>query len=371
MDAAIKQTGGASFAISGSTTAYMTGGSLETTSPIEISDPNFITAGNAKVTTTGVLTFAKGLVVQPNGGDNATFTAAGIGPNTGATYGLAADSLILTGGKTTVASSSTLRSGPITLQGGELDVEGEVEQSVRLTGGKLLGNGTLGSSVTNTAGTVEPGSGGLGTLHLDGSFTQEAGGTLAVTIKGTTPGTGFGQLVAQLTGQFGGHVAVLDEGFTPVKADRFLIVETKDGNGGTFSGLTGASGSLYEAGYEAEGAYLAPAPLPAPVNTKAPEITGTPLPGETLSCSTGTWTNSPESYAYEWRLEGVQITGQSTATLELTPRTGGQEDPLRRHGEERNRRNGRGKRAGNGCDADSRTGKHGQALDRRADRNGR
>ena len=32
----------------------------------------------------------------------------------------------------------------------------------------------------------------------------------------------------------------------------------------------------------------------------------------------GSWANAPESYAYEWRLEGVQIPGQSSETLKLT-----------------------------------------------------
>lgn len=41
--------------------------------------------------------------------------------------------------------------------------------------------------------------------------------------------------------------------------------------------------------------------LPVPVNTVLPAITGTPTVGETLTCSTGTWTNSPTSYAYQWQ----------------------------------------------------------------------
>jgi hypothetical protein len=39
---------------------------------------------------------------------------------------------------------------------------------------------------------------------------------------------------------------------------------------------------------------------PVPVNTARPLITGTPQQGQTLSASTGTWTNSPTSFTYRW-----------------------------------------------------------------------
>ncbi len=51
-----------------------------------------------------------------------------------------------------------------------------------------------------------------------------------------------------------------------------------------------------------------------PENLAAPTITGTASPGETLSCSTGSWDPSPASYAYSWRSDGSSIAGASTAT---------------------------------------------------------
>jgi hypothetical protein len=49
--------------------------------------------------------------------------------------------------------------------------------------------------------------------------------------------------------------------------------------------------------------------IAAPVDTTAPVISGTPSPGQPLSCSTGTWTNSPTAYAYSWNRDGSAIPG--------------------------------------------------------------
>ena len=43
------------------------------------------------------------------------------------------------------------------------------------------------------------------------------------------------------------------------------------------------------------------APSRPPVNSALPVVTGTPQPGQTLTSTNGTWTNSPTSYARQWR----------------------------------------------------------------------
>lgn len=57
----------------------------------------------------------------------------------------------------------------------------------------------------------------------------------------------------------------------------------------------------------------------APVNTVAPAITGTATVGETLTATTGTWTNSPASYAYVWKRAGTVIPMETTNTCMVPP----------------------------------------------------
>lgn len=63
--------------------------------------------------------------------------------------------------------------------------------------------------------------------------------------------------------------------------------------------------------------------LSIPTNTVAPKVTGTPKVGETLSTTTGTWTETPTSYTYQWErspngsteVEGVSGAHSSAYTL--------------------------------------------------------
>jgi hypothetical protein len=54
-----------------------------------------------------------------------------------------------------------------------------------------------------------------------------------------------------------------------------------------------------------------------PVISVAPVISGTTTVGQTLSCTTGTWTNTPTSYAYQWKRNGTNIGSATLATYLL------------------------------------------------------
>jgi len=50
------------------------------------------------------------------------------------------------------------------------------------------------------------------------------------------------------------------------------------------------------------------------VNRTIPTITGTPKVGGTLTATSGTWSNSPSSFLYQWLANDVAIAGATTAT---------------------------------------------------------
>jgi len=61
----------------------------------------------------------------------------------------------------------------------------------------------------------------------------------------------------------------------------------------------------------------------APTNTVAPAITGTAQEGQTLTCSTGTWSGSP-TYTYQWKRNGSNIGSATNSTYLLVTADVGQ-----------------------------------------------
>ena len=91
------------------------------------------------------------------------------------------------------------------------------------SGDSLIGSGSLSANLTNS-GTVSPGS-SPGTITVNGDYTQEASGTLAIELGGTTPDTEHDQLVVTGAATLGGTLDVtLINAFSPQVGNSFTIM---------------------------------------------------------------------------------------------------------------------------------------------------
>jgi len=158
------------------------------------------------------------------------------------------------------------------------------QQGGKLTGGEEVGSGGLfGASVAlsldgHTALIGAPGAaearGAVWVFARSGEHWAQQGGAL----------TGGEEEIG--SGEFGSSVALSSEG------DTALI-------GGP--GENGAMGAAWVFAFQ---------PPTPPVNTSSPAISGSELPGSTLTCSAGSWTGvPPPSFTYQWLRDGVAIAG--------------------------------------------------------------
>jgi hypothetical protein len=118
-----------------------------------------------------------------------------------------------------VSNGQTVNLNEVILQGGKL-----ITSSFEIPSGETFtGSGTIEANLTN-AGTLSPGS-SPGTITVDGDFTQESTGTLAIELGGTTPGTQYDQLVVTGAAALDGtlDVSVIDE-FSPSLGESFTIL---------------------------------------------------------------------------------------------------------------------------------------------------
>jgi fibronectin-binding autotransporter adhesin len=201
-----------------------------------------------------------------------------------------------TGGQVNVGGTMGV-GGPATQSGGTTTVDGtlSLDSSLALSGGTLRGGGTVVApgGVTNSGGTVHPGH-SPGKLSITGDYTQTTGGTLAVDVAGASAGSGYSQLAVSGAAHVAGPLQVN----TTVPQSGDLRILTAGSLTGTFSpvGFTGQTDSV---GYDATGVTLSATAPPA--GSAAPSISGTPKVGSTLSATTGDWSGSPTSFAYQWR----------------------------------------------------------------------
>jgi uncharacterized protein (DUF2141 family) len=126
-----------------------------------------------------------------------------------------------------LSKANILNQGTVVLRGGKL-----ITDTIPI-GETFSGTGTIQADLTNS-GTISPGT-SPGTLTVDGTYTQESTGTLAIEIGGTTPDTEHDQLVVTGAGALDGTLDVtLINDFTPALGQSFTIL-TYASRTGTFS----------------------------------------------------------------------------------------------------------------------------------------
>ncbi|HEY4078495.1 MAG TPA: autotransporter domain-containing protein, partial [Rhizomicrobium sp.] len=91
------------------------------------------------------------------------------------------------GGGTTIVTGTNTYTGPTTVTGGTLSVNGSIATSTVTvaSGGTLGGNGTVGAATIQSGGNIAPGN-SIGTLHINGAFTQAAGSVYQVEVDPTS-----------------------------------------------------------------------------------------------------------------------------------------------------------------------------------------
>lgn len=129
------------------------------------------------------------------------------------------------------------------------------------------------------------------------------------------------------------HHFVMDKTGTNVKVyvDGNLVLDTnsalntastgvwhvgRNGSSAAYTDLTVDELAIYPAalGATRAAAHFAAGGVNRPTNTVAPAVSGTRVVGESLATTDGTWINSPTSYAYQWKRDGVAISEATAST---------------------------------------------------------
>ncbi|HLN26979.1 MAG TPA: hypothetical protein VK395_04500 [Gemmataceae bacterium] len=152
--------------------------------------------------------------------------------------GLGAASFVLSGGAVTVGDGGSLSTGA----GNYMQSKGTTTVAAGgflnaanflLNGGALKGSGTIQAELTNAA-SIAP----LGTLTLQGDYTQTAAGLVNITLGGSGQGQ-YGELAISGNATLNGKLKIsLAKGYTPAAGTSFPLVTYKNLSG-TFHSLIG------------------------------------------------------------------------------------------------------------------------------------
>jgi fibronectin-binding autotransporter adhesin len=174
----------------------------------------------------------KGTLASPNGSNTWSGKISTLAATSRVSVG-AGQSLTLSGvisglGKLTeVGAGSLIVSGLNTYTGG-----------TTVSSGTLGGGGKIGSLAVKSGATLAPSTTTTQILST-GSVTFSAGSTFAVTLNGTTAGTGYDQLSVAGRVKLAGATLNLTLGFTPAIGNTFTLIQNDgtDAVVGTFAGL--------------------------------------------------------------------------------------------------------------------------------------
>ena len=150
----------------------------------------------------------------------------------------------------------------------------------------LQGAGTAGGNVTNSGGTVRPGT-SPGKLTIGGDYTQGPAGRSRSRSTAPARAPTYDRLAVGGDATLDGTLAIVDgPSFDPAPSDTFQVLTSVGPLTGTFASLTGAPSraGTYAAQYTAGPpgrVRLALTAAPAPENTTPPSIPASATVGDT------------------------------------------------------------------------------------------
>ena len=167
-------------------------------------------------------------------------------------------SLIKVGSGTLTLSGINTYTGPTTVNGGTLEVDGSIASSSLTTadsGATLAGIGIVGTANIASGGILAPGSNGIGTLTVQGNLAIANGAIYQIAVSPTAASLVNVMGTANLSG---GTVQVLAQNGTYAPSHTYTILTATDGVTGTFAGVTNDLALLLASGltYDANDVYL-------------------------------------------------------------------------------------------------------------------
>jgi hypothetical protein len=160
---------------------------------------------------------------------------------------------------TTFGETLIEEGGHVALNGGSLDT-----QFVNIDGGTLSGSGEIFAGVgpvknpvRNLSGRIEPGA-PIGELTIDGDLSNQAEGTIAFDLGGTTAITQYDRISVGRTAFLAGTLEVsLLNSFSPAIGNMFTILTADNGVVGEFESLQLPAGLTWSVTYNANDVVLA------------------------------------------------------------------------------------------------------------------